>query len=299
MCIRDRPELIFIAAIAADGGNYTVTVNNGGCPSDPSDPIEITVQPPLEGDITMEPTGGVCEGETVTLTAPSAEGATYEWTGPNGFTSTEETITLENVTADNNGDYEVTVTVNGCPTNFGPTTLAINPKPATPTASTDKDSACPGETVTLSTAEATGDAISYDWLLNGTIVATTDEPTLSIEDFQEGNAGDYTVIVRDGSCPSDPSEAVSVTLRENLEGVTASSNSPVCVGDPINLMVTDVEGATFEWTGPNGFISTEQNPVIDAATEADAGDYTVVVTIDGCPATVSYTHLTLPTILLV
>ena len=282
----DDPALIIIGAQTADGGNYTVTVNNGGCPSDPSDPIEITVQPPVEGDITMEPAGGVCEGETVTLTAPSAEGATYEWTGPNGFSSTDATVTLENVTADNNGDYSVVVTLNGCPTDFGPTTLEINPKPATPTANTDKDSACPGEAVTLSTMEATGDAISYDWLLNGEVVANTAEPTLLIEDFQEGNAGDYTVVVKDGSCPSDPSDSVSVILKENLEGVSAASNSPVCIGDPINLMVTDVEGATFEWTGPNGYTSTEQNPVIDPATEADAGEYTVTVTIDGCPATI-------------
>lgn len=284
--ITDAPELVVIAATPADGGSYTVTVNNGGCPSDPSDPIEITVQPPVEGDIMMEPAGGVCEGETVILTAPMAEGATYEWTGPNGFTSTDATITLENVTADNNGDYSVVVTLNGCPNDFGPTTLEINPKPATPTITSDKDSACPGEMVTLSTAEATGDAISYDWLLNGEVVNNTTDPTLTIEDFQEANAGDYTVVVRDGSCPSDPSEPTTVTLKENLEGVMASSNSPVCIGDPINLMVTDVEGATFEWTGPNEFTSTEQNPIIDAATEADAGDYTVVVTIDGCPATI-------------
>jgi len=282
----DTPNLVILGATSEDTGNYTVVVNNGGCPSETSDPVEITVVPPVEGDITMEPAGGVCEGETVTLTAPSAEGATYEWTGPNGFTSTDATITLENVTAANNGDYSVVVTLDGCPTDFGPTTFEINPKPATPTASSDKDSACPGEAVTLSTAEATGDAITYDWLLDGVVVANTTTPTLPIEDFQEENAGDYTVIVKDGTCPSDPSDPVTVTLKENLEGVSASSNSPVCIGDPINLMVTDVADATFAWTGPNGFTSTEQNPVIDAATAADAGDYTVTVTIDGCPAVI-------------
>ena len=212
----DEPTLVFIAAAEGDAGNYTVTINNGGCPSDPSDPIEITVQPPVEGDITMEPAGGVCEGETVTLTAPSADGATFEWTGPNGFTSTDATISLENVSAANNGDYSVVVTLNGCPNDFGPTTLEINPKPATPTASSDKDSACPGEAVTLSTAEATGDAISYDWILNGEVVANTTDPTLSIEDFQEGNAGEYTVVVKDGSCPSDPSEPCFRYVKRKL-----------------------------------------------------------------------------------
>jgi len=283
----DEPNLVVVAPTDADAGSYTVVVRDGGCPSDPSNVVDVAIQPLLEGDITSDPAGGVCEGESITLTAPSADGATYEWTGPNGFTSADATITLENVTPANNGDYSVVVTVNGCPNNFGPTTLEINAKPATPTISTDKDSACPGEAVTLSTAAATGDAITYDWILNGTVVATTDVPTFEISDFQEESAGDYTVVVKDGSCPSDPSDpAAPVALKEGLEGVAASSNSPVCIGDPINLTVTDVEGATYAWTGPNGYTSSEQNPTIENATAENAGDYEVVVTVDGCPATI-------------
>ncbi len=282
-----EPTLLIATPTDADAGSYTVVARDGGCPSDPSNAVDVAIQPPLAGDITSDPAGGVCEGESITLTAPSADGATYAWTGPNGFTSADAAITLDNVTPANNGDYSVVVTVNGCPNNFGPTTLEINTKPATPTISTDKDSACPGEAVTLSTAAATGDAITYDWLLNGTVVATTDVPTLEISDFQATNAGDYTVVVKDGSCPSDPSDpAASVALKEGLEGVSASSNSPVCIGDPINLTATDVEGATYAWTGPNGYTSSEQNPTIENATEANAGDYTVVVTVDGCPATI-------------
>ncbi|MEM1118933.1 MAG: gliding motility-associated C-terminal domain-containing protein [Bacteroidota bacterium] len=283
----DDPTLLVIAATEADAGSYTVVINNGSCPSDPSEPVDVMIQPPLEGDIMMEPADGVCEGETVTLTAPNAEGATYTWTGPNDFTSTEQSITLENVSPADNGDYSVTVTVNGCPTDLGPTTLEINPKPATPSIASDKDSACPGEAVTLSTAAAAGDAITYEWSLNGAVVATTDEPTLEITDFQAENAGDYTVVVKDGSCPSDPSDpAATVALKEALEGVMASSNSPVCVGDSIMLSVTDVENATYMWTGPNGFTSDEQNPSIPDATTDDSGDYEVVVTVDGCPANI-------------
>ena len=269
----------------ADAGNYTVIVRDGNCPSDPSDPVEVTVQPEVEGDITMDPADGVCEGESISLSAPTVDGATYEWTGPNGFTSTDVTITLENVTADANGDYSVVVTVNECPTNLGPVTLAINQKPATPSISADKNSVCPGDGVTLSTDPAAGDAITYDWLLDGTVVATTNDPTFEITDFQEANAGDYTVVVKDGSCPSESSEPVSVALQTALEGATASSNSPVCIGDPIMLMATAIDGATYEWTGPNGFSSDEANPTIENATTDDAGDYIVTITVDGCPAT--------------
>ena len=206
--------------------------------------------------------------------------------GPNGIVGTTADVILDPTTAEDAGEYTVTITINGCPNSLDPVTVAIAPRPATPTIMADNTNACPGESLTLTTGLAEGDNITYDWLLNGQVVATTTDPSLEIMNFQEENAGDYTVIVSDGACPSEESEPISISLQESLEGVTASSNSPVCIGESINLMVTEVEGATYEWTGPNGFSSTEQNPTIDNATEADAGDYSVTVTVDGCPATI-------------
>ncbi|HNR20792.1 MAG TPA: MopE-related protein [Bacteroidia bacterium] len=57
-------------------------------------------------------------------------------------------------------------------------------------------------------------------------------------------------------------------------GVTASSN---CVYPDLNLFAT-AGAASYSWTGPNGFTSTQQNPVITNAGAADAGVYTVVAT---------------------
>jgi gliding motility-associated-like protein len=278
----DQPELAISSPTEANAGAYTVIVKEGTCPSDPSDSIDITVQPAIEGDIMMDPTGGVCEGETVTLSAPTAEGATYAWTGPNGFTSTDSTIVLENVTAANNGDYAVVVTLNDCPNDFGPVNLTINPKPATPTLSADKQTVCPGEAVTFSTAAATGDAITYEWSLNGAVVATTDVPSFEIPDFQAANAGDYTLVVKDGSCPSEPSDSVTVNTTDALTDATASSNSPVCIGDTLQLMATEITDATYAWTGPNNFTSTDQNPSIANAAAENAGDYTVIITVGSC-----------------
>ncbi|SDG13766.1 DUF7948 domain-containing protein [Epilithonimonas hungarica] len=67
-----------------------------------------------------------------------------------------------------------------------------------------------------------------------------------------------------------------------------TSNSPVCIGKDIELGATG--GASYDWTGPNGFKSNLQNPKIPIATLADAGIYTCKVTgTGGCDTSTSIT----------
>ncbi|MXN90924.1 hypothetical protein GR160_06755 [Flavobacterium sp. Sd200] len=80
-----------------------------------------------------------------------------------------------------------------------------------------------------------------------------------------------------------------------------SSNSPVCVGQTINL--TAQGGANYLWTGPDGFTSTQQNPTIPSATTLKAGTYSCAITgTVGCDATqdieiiVGDTELPVPTV---
>ena len=64
------------------------------------------------------------------------------------------------------------------------------------------------------------------------------------------------------------------------------SNSPVCIGKNIELNANG--GGNYLWTGPNGFISTLQNPKIPNATVANAGTYTCAITgTAGCNTTTS------------
>ncbi len=73
---------------------------------------------------------------------------------------------------------------------------------------------------------------------------------------------------------------------------TVGYNNPIYAGMTLNLTASTVGGATYSWTGPNGFTSTNQNPSIANATIAAAGDYSVTVTVGSCtssPATVTVT----------
>src|SRR6202008_1561606 len=77
--------------------------------------------------------GPYCEGATISRSPPAVSGATYAWTGPNGFTSALQNPTRSNATTADAGTYSVTITVNGCTSAAGTTNVVVNTIPATPT----------------------------------------------------------------------------------------------------------------------------------------------------------------------
>ncbi|MEI6764438.1 MAG: PKD domain-containing protein [Bacteroidota bacterium] len=58
----------------------------------------------------------------------------------------------------------------------------------------------------------------------------------------------------------------------------AGSNSPRCAGDTLKLTASTIAGVTYSWTGPNGFSSTAQNPMIPNAGTANTGIYSLIAT---------------------
>jgi len=102
--------------------------------------------------------GAACIGSTLTLTATGPAGATYAWTGPNGFTSTQQNPTLANVTGTMAGNYTVKVSVTtGACASFALTSVTVNPAPPVPTLAPSTSVLCPGSTATLT---GTGPAAS-------------------------------------------------------------------------------------------------------------------------------------------
>jgi len=60
-----------------------------------------------------------------------------------------------------------------------------------------------------------------------------------------------------------------------------SSNAPVCEGDTLILSANTVSGADYSWTGPNGFTSSQQEIVIPDASQENAGEYELIIEVDG------------------
>jgi len=58
-----------------------------------------------------------------------------------------------------------------------------------------------------------------------------------------------------------------------------TNNGPLCVGETLQLTANTVQGAIYYWQGPAGFTSNQQNPIITNVTMANAGTYTLSITV--------------------
>ncbi len=82
---------------------------------------------------------------------------------------------------------------------------------------------------------------------------------------------------------------VCETTRNTL---TASNGGTICEAGTLNLFASLVNGATYSWSGPNGFTSSLRNPAIASAGAAASGTYTVTATVNGCPLPPASTTVT-------
>lgn len=216
----------------------------------------------------------VCSGKPLNLAASG--GVSYKWSGPNGYTFSEPNAIIPNALLFNSGTYTVTVTdVTGC-TDTISTRVVINPLPAATVSSNNP--VCLGNQLQLSASGGN----SYSWSGPAGFMSSAQNPV--INEVMPINTGTYTVTITDlNNCTSLYQETISANAQPI---VSISSNSPVCIGGQVNL--SSGIGSSYLWSGPNGFSSTSQNPIIISSQPAQSGSYTVTVTeSNGCTSSSS------------
>src|SRR5438094_3607733 len=226
--------------------------------------------------LTATNNGQICVGSTLQLNASTVAGAIYTWTGPNGFTSSLQNPSIANATTAASGTYSVTATVNGCVSAAGLTTVAVSSIPSPPTAS-NNGPVCAGSTLQLNASTIAG--ATYSWTGPNGFISSLQNP--AIANVTTAASGTYSVTVTVNGCISTPS-TTTATVNAIPSPATASNNGPICAGSALQLSASTVAGATYSWTGPNGFASISQNPSIANATIAASGSYSVTVMVNGC-----------------
>jgi len=230
------------------GGNYTVTVTQGGCQGT-SNTITVTVSgSSLSPAITASNGLNICTGGSTTLDV-GAGYTTYAWSNSGSSQSTAITTS---------GTYTVTVSQGACSgtanatVNVGsfPATVAITP--ANPPAG------CQGDVIHL---DAGSGHASYAWSTTGTTQAVDVNASATV-----------TVTVTDANaCTGTASVAITINALP-VPTPTPAGTQNICSGGSITLDAGAGYSA-YAWSNGDNTQTT---------TVSSAGNYTVTVTQNGC-----------------
>lgn len=136
---------------------------------------------------------------------------------------------------------------------------------------------CDGDTLQLTTQPVTN--ATYSWAGPNGFSSTLQNPV--INGATPAATGTYINTLYYGVCPGPP-DSLSVTVFPLPPALAPTSNSPVCTDSSLQLNANTVAGATYTWSGPNGFTSSLQNPSLSNVTAANAGMYYVYATQNSC-----------------
>ncbi len=265
-------------ATRKDNGTYSVTAKLNECPSLPGNIIITLKNVPAKPTVSWPE---VCEGSNLDMTANTdLASVTYAWAGVNNFKDTGAIATLPKATRNDNGDYTVTATLNGCSSMPATTTVAIKVMPVMPTA-TWNNGLCEGTDLQLSAATTTPGIIKYAWAGPAGYSSASQKPLIASATIK--NNGDYTVTATLNGCTSQPA-TTTVAVKVMPVVPSVAWNSGVCENSDLNLSASSTTPGTikYDWSGPLSFVSATQNPVIKNSTIKNNGDYTVTATLNGC-----------------
>lgn len=218
-------------------------------------------------------TGPYCVGNTIVLNATG--GGNYAWSGPTSYTSTLQNPNITNASLAQAGIYTVTTTFSGC-TKTATTNVAVNSNTAA-VASASSNIICEGSNFTLNA----GGGVSYTWAGPNTFTSTNQNP--SFVNATMVLNGTYTVTaVNSASCSGTATLNVNVNSTPTV--IATSPSGTVCSGGDIQLNASGAN--TYLWTGPNFYVSINQNPLINSVNQSFTGTYSVTGTNSaGCSST--------------
>jgi gliding motility-associated-like protein len=257
----------------ANAGKYYLNILNGGCSSD-SAAISISVLPkPASPLITSN--SPMCTGDSLQLTANASSLQTFSWLGPDGFSSTLQNPVLSNVTTAQSGLYGVIGYDGNCFSDTAFITISVLATPAAPVA-TFNSPLCTGDSLQLSASSVA--LQSYLWIGPDGFSSTLQNPVIT--NVTATQNGLYSVIGYDGNCFSDTT-FLSISALAVPPDPIISANSPLCEGSTLQF-TTPASAVSFSWSGPAGFTSTLQNPVLSNMQLNNAGTYNLIVSNGNC-----------------
>lgn len=256
--------------LVGEVGLYQViAVNQYGCESYNEINVEIDT---LSPSATLDVPTITCDNSlvNVNLENPNQQ-FTQTWSGPNSFSEESESVEI-NVP----GQYQVTlVSENGCEQVYD---FVVEIDTLSPNVSIANDTIeCISNTATL-VAEGLSAEDEIQWFNSFDNSLLGESPVLVVE-----NSGDYYAVVTNSQNGCESIQSASVLNDINFPIISATSDTLTCLATTVEIQTTsDDPDLTYVWSGPGGFNSSMDSPII-----SEAGAYELAVTNDlGCETSI-------------
>jgi hypothetical protein len=224
-------------------------------------------------DAFITPSGALCPGGSITLSAVASTGFSYQWqlNGSNIPGATNNTHVTSTA-----GDYSCMLT-NACGSLTTRTLTVTTYNPSAPVITASGGTAlCTGGSVTLSAPVVSG--ASYQWKLSGADIAGATAGSYTVTFV---NAGSYTCLVT-SSCGSGLSNTIVVTTTVPTAVITAGGNTNICWNATLSLYATTGTGYTYQWKRFGADITGATTSSYTASGTSAAGDYTCLISNQQC-----------------
>jgi trimeric autotransporter adhesin len=290
---------VYVKTAIAGAYTFTCTATNNTSNCVNITTSTVTVKTPILLTATATPSV-ICPGSNSQLNVNASQAGysptySYLWSPTNFIASGDELLQnplASSVTASTT--YTVVVTGDGCTAS---TNVQVSVEPGVTILTQPQATAvCDGTNASYS-VQASGPGLTYQWRYNSVDIpigsnASAGTATLQLNAVSPLDAGAYDVVIT-ALCGTPVTSDPALLTIKPIPSASASNNSPVCEGTPFTLSGTSDIGNEFYWTGPNGFTSTDQNPIVTYPLLADQGTYMFKAILNGCTSLVSNTSVSL------
>jgi Lysophospholipase L1 and related esterases len=205
----------------------------------------------------------------------------YQWQF-NGATipnATNTTFALSNVQVSNAGNYTAVVTNSLGAATSAPAVLTVL-VPPTISAQPQSRTNVAGTVATFSAAASGSAPFTYQWLFNGGNISGATDATLTLNNVQPADAGNYSVVVTNSA--GSVTSALALLTVWLPPVITAQPLSRTNVGGSLAAFSVAATGTTplsYQWQFNGAAIAgaTAANLTIGSVQSTDAGNYSVVV----------------------
>ncbi len=282
-------------ATATGDGPYTITYNTPGtktvviqatsaqgCVSVAYKTFVVPLKPTTP--LLLSAKNSYCLGDNLILRSnATTSGTTYNWQGPNGFTSTDSVVTIPITNYNQSGIYKLVINQNGCTSDAASITIpAIGKTPVLDFTITTNNMCSTQQSFTITNNSTDYTTLNWDFGKDASIIPATGNGPFTVT---YTSYGDKTITLNatgDQGCTAVLSKTATFPQKPIIVYPLNKLSGPYCIGDTIIMSTPAQANTIYNWTGPNNFTSDQAQIRVPITGTSVAGTYTLVITQGLC-----------------